>query len=104
MTPPDPADPTGTSAVIGPDPATNPARAPQPSADERTGDPATLAAATQAMRQRPVGRMSDRVLSKALTATRRSLPVRPNDLGRGRSAVRQRASPHRLRPRRDQRL
>lgn len=76
--PPDPADPTGTSAVIGPDPATNPARAQQPSADERTGDPATLAAATQALRQHVDDRwveMSDRVLSKALAATRRSLPV-----------------------------
>ena len=86
MTPPDPADPTGTSAVIGPDPATNPARAPQPSADERTGDPATLAAATQALRQHVDDRwveMSDRVLSKALAATRRSLPVRAHDLGGG---------------------
>jgi len=84
--PPDPADPTGTSAVIGPDPATNPARAPQPSADERTGDPATLAAATQALRQHVDDRwveMSDRVLSKALAATRRSLPVRAHDLGGG---------------------
>ena len=86
MTPPDPSDPTSTPAVTGPDPEPDPAQAPHTSADERTGDPATLAAATQALRQHVDDRwveVADWVLSKALTSTRRSLPVRAHDLGGG---------------------